>query len=265
MVQFIPARNDWAGAFQNLGQGVSEGYMNQSDQMAIQKALEGIPKQASMRDILDTISKTNTYGSQAKNEALSNFAKSYGIDLEQERFKEQQRANLALEKHREESLKVDLAKIKKDTKREEKNHIIRSALQTVKEMRDLGAQGHLGLGVGIRKYANPETARRAAQYEQSAKSLIQLVTDIPIRNKQEFEVMAHNIYDPSLMDSERAGILTSLENRLMRALIEDEEPATDQQKKVYYSKANGRPLKDLPEEQIQQLLQQGLITDVKPE
>lgn len=35
-------------------------------------------------------------------------------------------------------------------------------------------------------------------------------------------------------------------------------------KTVYYSKTNGKPLKDLTEDQIEQFTKQGLITDVKP-
>lgn len=40
---------------------------------------------------------------------------------------------------------------------------------------------------------------------------------------------------------------------------------TDPNKEItYYSSKNGRPIKDIPEDQKQQLIEQGLITDVKP-
>lgn len=73
MVQFIPAKDDWADAFRQIGSGVSKGYMNRSDDNSIKKAIEDLGPNASARDVLDALTKTKTYGNESKQQAIKNY------------------------------------------------------------------------------------------------------------------------------------------------------------------------------------------------
>src|ERR1700742_2360418 len=73
MVTFIPAKDDWANAFRELGSGVVQGYQNRSDELAIQNALKGLGPNAHARDILNAITNTKTHSPAAKQQALSNY------------------------------------------------------------------------------------------------------------------------------------------------------------------------------------------------
>lgn len=73
MVTFIPARNDWAEAFEKFGSGVSKGYMNRSDENALRKSISELGENPSARQILDTITNTKTYTPAAKQQALQNY------------------------------------------------------------------------------------------------------------------------------------------------------------------------------------------------
>lgn len=73
MVQFIPARNDWADAFEELGKGVSQGYINRTDEDALKKTIGSLSPNASPRQILDAITSTRTYSPEAKQTALKNY------------------------------------------------------------------------------------------------------------------------------------------------------------------------------------------------
>lgn len=88
---------------------------------------------------------------------------------------------------------------------------LNSALDTISRMRSISKKGNLGFGLGIRKLYNPEARRESGEYEQLGKSLIQYASNIPIRNKVEFETLAENLYDPSKTDDEREGILSAME------------------------------------------------------
>ncbi len=95
-----------------------------------------------------------------------------------------------------------------------------SALQIIKRMRDIGAKNNLGRGSGFAGFFGGETAKDIGEYQQLGKSLIQYATTIPIRNKLEFETLAEKIYDTSLTDSERAGVLDAMERIISGSLQE---------------------------------------------
>lgn len=92
------------------------------------------------------------------------------------------------------------------------------ALKTLNEMRNIGKGGNLGLGSGVKEFFSSKTRQDKAKYTTLGKSLIQFISDIPIRNKKEFEVMAHDIMDSSLSDAAREGVLSALEFRLQNAI-----------------------------------------------
>lgn len=86
-------------------------------------------------------------------------------------------------------------------------------------MRKLGEGGRLGKTL-TRGIFGGEQARERGEYEQLGKSLISLASTIPIRNKAEFETLAANLYDPSIRDSEREGILNAMEFIIQQGLQE---------------------------------------------
>lgn len=73
MVQFIPARNDWADAFKEIGGGLVKGYTNRSDENAVKKSIMDLGENPSPRQILDAVTNTKTYSPEAKKTALSNY------------------------------------------------------------------------------------------------------------------------------------------------------------------------------------------------
>lgn len=101
-------------------------------------------------------------------------------------------------------------------KREEKLAPFQGALDTINEMKSIGKRGNLGWGSGIKSYFDGETAKDYGKYEQLGKSLISFASTIPIRNKSEFETLAHKLYDPSIQDAEREGILDALADIIKR-------------------------------------------------
>lgn len=89
-MQFIPAKDDWANAFREIGGGVAKGYMNRSDENAVRKSIEDLGPNPSARQILDAITNAKTYSPQAKQQALSNY-------LGVEQFEELKRKSKAQE------------------------------------------------------------------------------------------------------------------------------------------------------------------------
>lgn len=73
MVTILPKESDWSDAFQSIGQGVSKGYQNRSDEMALQKAIGGLGANPSPRDILDAVTKTKTYNPSSKQNLFKNY------------------------------------------------------------------------------------------------------------------------------------------------------------------------------------------------
>jgi hypothetical protein len=86
-MQFIPSRNTWGDIGELFGSGLSEGYTQRSDQMAIQKAVEGLPPNASQRDILNAVMGVNTYSPEAKQTAIKNYMTSYQLGEEERKSK----------------------------------------------------------------------------------------------------------------------------------------------------------------------------------
>lgn len=105
-----------------------------------------------------------------------------------------------------------------EVKRFEKINSLQGALQTIDRMKQIGSGGNLGRGSAIKGFFGGETAKDRGEYEQLGKSLIQLSTNIPIRNKLEFETLAGRLYNPSLPDSEREGILTAMQSMIENSL-----------------------------------------------
>lgn len=233
MVTVLPKENDWGDTFRTIGSGVAQGYQNRSDENALQKSIADLGPNPKARDVLDAITKTKTYSPESKQNLLKNYLGVSEFETMQQKYNdaqtlardeltEQKRANEALESHRTSALEVEKQKINKTKKGAHSQASINAGLQTIKEMEDIGSKGNLGIGIGIRKVFSEDARKDSAQYERLGKSLIALASTITIRNQKEFETLSHDLFDPSISDSGRAGILEGMKNILTRALIEHE-------------------------------------------
>lgn len=184
-MQYIPGRNDWAEAFRGLGAGAAEGYINRSDENAVRNAIAGLGSNASARDILDTLTNTKTYRNDAKHRALQNYL---GVEQFEElkrkakaaegfdkaKFDEEKRATKRAEEQRDRQLDITEEKANKTKKDVNRAQAAAAGLQTIKEMKDIGKKGNLGVGTGVRGVFSGEAAKDAAQYEQLGLSLIHI-------------------------------------------------------------------------------------------
>ena len=73
MVQILPKETGWADAFEAVGKGVSHGYQNRADEMALQKAIGGLGENPTPRQILDAVTGTKTYSPQSKQNLFKNY------------------------------------------------------------------------------------------------------------------------------------------------------------------------------------------------
>lgn len=95
---------------------------------------------------------------------------------------------------------------------------LEGALGILDQMEKLGAKGNLGIGTSLRGVISPKTRREASEYERLGKSLISFASNIPIRNRQEFETLAHDLYDPSISDDSRKGILSAMKRIIQSSM-----------------------------------------------
>lgn len=93
----------------------------------------------------------------------------------------------------------------------EKIEPLKSALDRVQKMKSIRAKNNLGRGSSIYGAFGGETAKDIGAYETLGNSLIQYATNIPIRNRTEFEQLAGKISDPYITNAEAEGILNELE------------------------------------------------------
>jgi len=106
---------------------------------------------------------------------------------------------------------------------------LQGAMDVLGRMRQLRKKGNLGIGSTYSPFG--ETRKEAGEYEQLGKSLIQHATNIPIRNRIEFETLAEQLYDPSITDAKAEGILNAMEriiNNSMQSLGESQEVSRNQ-------------------------------------
>lgn len=117
-----------------------------------------------------------------------------------------------------ENLKQGFESEKLSGKNKEKLAPFQGALEVLDRMRELRSGGNLGIGATFSPL--PNTRRDAGEYSQLGKSLIQLSTNIPIRNRQEFETLAENLYDPNITDAAAEGILNAMERIIKNSMAQ---------------------------------------------
>lgn len=122
MVTFIPAKDDWAEAFKQIGGGAAEGYMNRADETAIQKAISGLGANPSARDLLNAITNTRTYSPQAKQNVIKNYLGTSEFEELQRKAKENERLEQSrIDASREtEGVKARLKELEEE-KKQQKN------------------------------------------------------------------------------------------------------------------------------------------------
>lgn len=180
MVQYIPR--------QNPGEKLTQGIGQEAERFA--NIIGGIQERKNQQKEL-----------QSENEAL----KQMGIDLSGISNPETRKLIIS-------------EKLKGQNKGNESTQNFQSGLETIQRMRDIGNRGNLGRGSGFLSMFGGERARDFGEYEQLGKSLISLASNIPIRNQQEFATLAENLFDPTLPDSQRDGILTAMERIIKQSM-----------------------------------------------
>lgn len=148
-------------------------------------------------------------------------AKQMGFDLSgiTDPKTRQQMFGLAMQGKNQQELET-LKQQGKPNKKEDSIALLEGAMGTLNRMKQLRKKGNLGIGSTISPFG--QTRKEAGEYEQLGKSLIQYATNIPIRNKVEFEVLAEELYDPTITDAKAEGILNA-----MQRIIENSMKATD--------------------------------------
>ncbi len=119
---------------------------------------------------------------------------------------------------------------------------LKSGLETVKRMKQIGKAGNLGVTSSAQGLINPNVRRDRAEYQRLGKSLISLSSNIPIRNQQEFEVLAHDLYDASITDAAREGILKAMERIISQSMKEFESEGPKDQETSSGNKKERPPL-----------------------
>ena len=85
MAMYIPAKDDWAKVFQQIGLGASEGFQQSADQRALQNAVSSLPPNATPRQIIDTLTSAKTYSPEAKQTAIKNYMGAEQFDIAREK------------------------------------------------------------------------------------------------------------------------------------------------------------------------------------
>ena len=159
--------------------------------------------------------------------------------------------DLALQRERN-SFQSNLQKEKLDSQRQmeadklkgnqqEKIAPLEAGLETIQKMRQISQGNNLGRGSAALGFFGGQTAQDRAMYSQLGKSLISLASNIPIRNQKEFETLAHDLYDPSLPDDAREGILQAMEAIIMGNMQQFENGQSMNNNPAKSSVKNNRP------------------------
>lgn len=81
MVTILPKdENSWSDIGERFAGGLSTGYMNRSDEMALQKAVQDLGPNASGRDIINAVTGAKTYGNESKQQFIKNLVGAKELD-----------------------------------------------------------------------------------------------------------------------------------------------------------------------------------------
>ncbi len=150
MVQVIKGDTGWSDAFEQIGKGVSEGYMNRSDEMAIQNALSRLPENATMKQRLDAITGAKTYRPESKQNVIKNYLGQEQYDIQRKHYE----------------------KLEADRKAKEQETIIKKAQKDAEE-----AKKREGIKFLASKLDLPEEEKIALGENADAKTVEKLYSD----------------------------------------------------------------------------------------
>lgn len=123
---------------------------------------------------------------------------------------------------------IEAKEQERQVKLQEKIAPLQAALERVQRMRNIGSKGNLGRGSAAKGLWGGQTSRDREEYSQLGKSLISLATTIPIRNRLEFETLAEKLYDASMPDQARAGVLDAMERIIQNSMSQFQGPQQNQ-------------------------------------
>ncbi len=94
MVTVIEEPNIWADTASKFVKGASEQYEKNADQLALQKAVENLPKDAPPQDVIKAITGARTYNKAAQQEAISNVVNVEEIKRKKQESETKQQENV---------------------------------------------------------------------------------------------------------------------------------------------------------------------------
>ena len=94
--------------------------------------------------------------------------------------------------------------------KQEKSAPLLAGLKTINEMENILKKGNLGPGSKISKYLSSSATKDVAKYKRLGKSIIQLASNILIRNRNEFDLLAEGLYDTEALPSELEGVIEGM-------------------------------------------------------
>jgi len=218
MVQIIDSNQPLSTAekfgqmFSNLGQGMGQAI----PQFLMQKQQRKMMEQKA----------------QQENETLKRLT---GMDLSGLDPKMKQKAfELAMQAKNEEEKfgRENLLKRGKE-EQDKKDKIVpfKEALTTIERMKSIRKKGGLGFFSHAKSIFGGEDAKDRGEYQTLGNSLISYASNIPIRNKSEFEKLAGRISDPDITDAEAEGVLTAMEKIIKGSLSQYSDEESQNQEK----------------------------------
>jgi len=213
MVQIIQ-ENRRPGFAENFAQVLSGGMKGLNNYFESQEAKDSLNKENDSLDKEnDFLSKMGFDVSGVKDKDLRKQLLQAGLAQQKQEQKFGQDVDLQKQKYDFEN-QAKAEKLRGENK--EKLAPLQGAKDTLKRMKSLRKKGNLGIGASYSPYSS--TRKDAGEYEQLGKSLIQHATNIPIRNRVEFETLAEKLYDPNITDAAAEGILDAMDTILNNSL-----------------------------------------------
>ena len=232
----MPSAFELGGAIgANVAGGIRGAQENSALDQILQQAIQSNDPQVQndvMRQILTRVSpekregalqvlqnRTQQMQQQRRSQALTKAG--YDPDLPESILKEQAKQRVAQSEQRG----------SEDKKLLEAQRAAKGSLDILKRQRELLDSGHIGSKVGIlgtgREWGStksPEGIKARGEYERLGKSLIQASTNIPIRNKQEFETLAKGLYNTDLSREQIAGNIDAMERIINNSIGDIKQP-----------------------------------------
>lgn len=197
-------------------------YKTRQEEDALQQVLSQFGPETSMEDKAQALLGAKNVPFQQKQATISSLSDldkaAKQAEHNKKMLKLQEEKNLQSQK----KFDLDLQKLSRKERAEYQKETdpINVGLGTLERMKQLRKKGNLGLAAHQGKLYpfGGETRKDIGAYEMAGKSLIQMVSTIPIRNRLEFEAMADKLTDPYISDAEAEGLLNELTNRLEQEL-----------------------------------------------